>query len=160
MQFWKTENAQFFGKIAALALLSLNSKAAFAGEWGALVGLNNPAGSRLGLNFLYQSTSSWGFEFGVGGLAASSTDSGRSAATWGDFDFKWFASPGAWRGYLEGGMAFGLGAGSGGTGFAAGSPFIGGGLLYSGSRMLFHISGDYKLNERVAYPALGIGFKF
>ena len=56
-------------------------------------------------------------------------------------------------------MAFGLGAGNSGGGFAAGSPFVGGGLLYSGVTLLFHVTGDYKINSGTAYPALGIGFK-
>ena len=60
---------------------------------------------------------------------------------------------------MQGGMAFGLGAGNSGGGFAAGSPFVGGGLLDSGVTLLFHVTGDYKINSGTAYPALGIGFK-
>jgi hypothetical protein len=56
-------------------------------------------------------------------------------------------------------MAFALGAGSTGSGLSAGSPFAGAGLLYSGSTVLFHLGADYKINQRVVYPAAGFGFR-
>lgn len=151
-------------------LITLSTQKAEAGEWGMLLGYNNPAGSNLGLNFLYQSSGSLGFEVGVGGLyrtttttttsGAASSTSETSIDTWGDIDLKWLPGAGPWRPYLEGGLAFGLGAGSSGSGIAAGSPFVGGGLLYSGRTMLFHITADYKINSRYLYPSAGIGFKF
>jgi hypothetical protein len=146
--------------LAGLFLSTFTTFQAQAGSWGALVGYNNPAGSRVGLNFLYQGAP-WGFEFGVGGLATTTDSSGEksSAVTWGDIDIKYYPSTGLWRPFLEGGMAFALGAGSAGSGLSAGSPFAGGGLLYSGGTFLFHIGGDYKINERVAYPSAGFGFR-
>ncbi|MEN9827264.1 MAG: hypothetical protein RI953_3009 [Pseudomonadota bacterium] len=147
------------GLAALLGFSLLQTQKAHAGQWGMLLGINNPAGSNLGLNFLYQSAGSLGFEVGVGGLYGKNNDNGTDVSTWGDFDVKWFPGAGPWRGFLEGGMAFGLGTGSSGSGLAAGSPFVGGGLLYSGTTMLFHVTGDYEINSRTAYPALGIGFK-
>lgn len=123
-----------------------------------LLGYNNPAGSRLGLNFLYQDAP-WGFEFGFGGLSATSDEVGSSAITWGDIDLKYYPRTGLWRPFIEGGMAFALGAGSQGNGLSAGSPFAGAGLLYSGGTVLFHFGADYKINERVVYPAAGLGFR-
>jgi hypothetical protein len=146
--------------ISALSTGLLLSHTAEAGSWGVLAGYNNPAGSRVGLNFLYQGAP-WGFEFGVGGLAKTTDSTGNksSAITWGDVDIKYYPSVGLWRPFLEGGMAFALGAGNAGSGLSAGSPFVGGGILYSGGTVLFHIGGDYKINERVAYPSAGFGFR-
>lgn len=146
--------------LAGFLLSTLTPLQAQAGSWGALVGYNNPAGSRVGLNLLYQGAP-WGFEFGVGGLAKTTDSSGENsgAVTWGDIDIKYYPSTGLWRPFLEGGMAFALGAGSAGSGLSAGSPFAGGGLLYSGGTFLFHIGGDYKLNERIAYPSAGFGIR-
>jgi hypothetical protein len=149
-------------KLRAAVLLGmalLHTDQAYAGQWGMLFGYNNPAGSNLGLNFLYQSAGSLGVELGIGGLYSKSNNDGTAVSTWGDFDIKWFTGAGPWRGFLEGGMAFGLGTGNAGSGLAAGSPFVGGGLLYSGVTMLFHVTGDYKINSGSVYPALGIGFK-
>ncbi|MFZ9520677.1 MAG: hypothetical protein ACO3A4_09385 [Silvanigrellaceae bacterium] len=144
----------------ALGSTILPSHSAHAGQWGMLLGFNNPAGSNVGLNFLYQSAGSLGFELGIGGLYGKSNTDGTDVATWGDFDVKWFPGAGPWKGFLEGGMSFGLGTGSSGSGLSAGSPFVGAGMLYSGATMLFHVTADYKINSRTAYPALGIGFKF
>lgn len=146
--------------LASVAALVSLSGGASAGDWGVLIGHNNPAGSNVGLNFLYQSAGVWGFEAGVGGIYGQSGNSSRFVATWGDVDLKWFAGHGFWRPFLEGGMAVALGTGTGGGGIAAGSPFVGGGLLYSGTSMLFHITADYKINSGAFYPAAGIGFKF
>lgn len=131
-----------------------------AGDWGMMISHNNPAGSNIGLNFLYQSATVWGFEVGVGGLYGRSSQSSSDVGTWGDVDVKWLPSTGPWRPFLEGGMAFALGAGSSGSGLVAGSPFAGGGILYSGAKILFHLTGDYKFNSGSLYPAVGIGFKF
>lgn len=147
-------SAVIFGALSGI------STVAHGGDWGVMLGHNNPAGSNLGLNFLYQSPGAWGFECGIGGFYGSSSDTTKSVSTWGDVDVKWFPSAGFWRGFLEGGMAFGLGAGTGGSGLSAGSPFVGGGLLYSGTKMLFHVTADYKINSGSVYPAAGIGFKF
>jgi len=134
--------------------------AARAGSWGVLLGYNNPAGSRLGLNFLYQG-STWGFEMGAGGLAAvSDADSDSSAVIWGDLDLKYYFASSLWRPYFEGGMAYTVAAGGAGSGFAAGSPFVGLGVLYSGSKILFTVAGDYKINSGAFYPSAGLGFRF
>jgi len=146
-------------KISGLLSTLLLPSVAHAGPWGLLLGYNNPAGSNLGLNFLYQSGGPWGFEFGVGGLYGQSTENVKSISTWGDVDVKWFPTAGPWKGYLEGGLAFSLGTGSEGSGVSAGSPFVGGGLMYSGSSVLFHVTADYKINSRGIYPSAGLGFR-
>lgn len=132
---------------------------ALAGSWGALVGYNNPAGSRLGLNFLYQD-STWGFELGAGGLATvSDSDNDSSAVVWGDLDLKYFFASSLWRPYFEGGMGYSVAAGGAGNGVALGSPFVGLGLLYAGKTLLFTVAGDYKINSSTFYPSAGIGFR-
>ncbi len=125
-----------------------------------LLGYNNPAGSRVGLNFLYQGAP-FGFEVGVGDVEETKTDSGakKGMVVWGDVDIKYYPSTGLWRPFLEGGLTYAVGLGGDERGIAAGSPFVGGGLLYSGSTVLFHIGADYKINERVTYPAAGFGFR-
>lgn len=152
---------RLFLKSLALATpaVLLTSNTAHAGSWSTLLGYNNPAGSRIGLNFLYQGAT-WGFEFGFGGLAAvSDADESTSAVTWGDVDLKYYFASSLWRPYFEGGMAYSIAAGGAGNGFAAGSPFAGLGVLYSGSRVLFTVSGDYKINSGHFYPAAGLGFR-
>lgn len=135
-------------------------QSAAAGSWGALLGYNNPAGSKLGLNFLHQGPT-WGFEFGFGGFAAGIDSSGNtSALTWGDLDIKYYFASSLWRPYFEGGIAYSFAAGGAGNGLAAGSPFAGLGVLYSGSRVLFTVSGDYKINSGYFYPSAGLGFRF
>jgi hypothetical protein len=143
----------------AASAICLIPHPAEAGSWGTLLGYNNPAGSKVGLNFLYQGAT-WGFEFGFGGLAAvSDSDESTSAITWGDLDLKYYFASSLWRPYFEGGMAYSIAAGGAGNGFAAGSPFVGLGVLYSGSRILFNVSGDYKINSRYIYPSAGLGFR-
>ncbi len=152
---WNQKVLKTVGLLSTLLLPS----AALAGPWGVLLGYNNPAGSNLGLNFLYQSGGPWGFEFGVGGLYGKSTENAKSVSTWGDVDVKWFPTAGPWKGYLEGGLAFSLGTGTEGSGLSAGGPFVGGGLMYSGSSVLFHVTADYKINSRGIYPSAGLGFR-
>ncbi|MEY4066631.1 MAG: hypothetical protein RIR26_2839, partial [Pseudomonadota bacterium] len=53
-------------RVALCTASIATAHAAHAGSWGMLLGYNNPAGSRVGLNFLYQDAP-WGFEFGFGG---------------------------------------------------------------------------------------------
>jgi hypothetical protein len=147
-------------KLSALFASFVIPSAASASPWGILLGYNNPAGSNLGLNFLYQSGGSWGFEFGVGGLYSSASDTNKSLSTWGDIDVKWFPSGGLWKGYLEGGLSVSLGTSSAtGSGLAAGSPFVGGGIMHSGQSLIFHLTADYKINSRTVYPSAGLGFK-
>ncbi|MBM3381907.1 MAG: hypothetical protein FJY29_05640 [Betaproteobacteria bacterium] len=158
---------RILGTLAALAI-SCTSAAAWAGSWGMLLGYNNPAGSKLGLNFLYQGAP-FGFELGIGGLGRTTTTTTTSGASWsesetsidlwGELDLKYYPSVGLWRPFLEGGLTYSLGVVGGKRGFAAGSPFAGGGLLYSGSTVLFHIGADYKINERVTYASAGFGFR-
>jgi hypothetical protein len=153
------ENKRRLGRLT-IVLALLPSSAALAGPWGILLGYNNPAGSNLGLNFLYQSGGAWGFEFGVGGLYSSASENSKSLSTWGDVDVKWFPSSGLWKGYLEGGLSVSLGTSSTlGSGVAAGSPFVGGGLMYSGASVLFHVTADYKINSQTVYPSAGLGFR-
>ncbi|MEN9528404.1 MAG: hypothetical protein RI932_277 [Pseudomonadota bacterium] len=136
------------------------SAQAWAGSWGMLLGYNNPAGSKLGLNFLYQGAP-FGFEVGVGDVDETKTASGekKGAVIWGDVDIKYYPSVGLWRPFLEGGLTYSVGIAGSERGLAAGSPFAGGGILYSGSTVLFHIGADYKINERVTYPSAGFGFR-
>jgi hypothetical protein len=147
-------------KLLAFCLAAGFSAEAAAGPWGVLLGYNNPAGSNLGVNFLYDSGSTWGFEVGVGGLYSTATESTKSLSTWGDADIKWFPSAGLWKGYLEGGLSISLGSSTtAGSGVGVGSPFVGGGIMHSGQSVIFHLTADYKINSRTVFPSAGIGFK-
>ena len=147
--------ATLFSTVCALS----TPNTAAAGSWGALLGYNNPAGSKLGLNFLYQGPT-WGFELGAGGLAAvSDSDNDSSGVIWGDLDLKYYFASSLWRPYFEGGMAYTVAAGGAGNGIAAGSPFVGLCVLYSGSKVLFTVAGDYKINSGGFYPSAGLGFR-
>jgi hypothetical protein len=97
---------------------------------------------------------------GAGGLAAvSDSDNDSSAVIWGDVDLKYYFASSNWRPYFEGGMAYTVAAGGAGNGLAAGSPFVGLGVLYNGSKVLFTVTGDYKINSSSFYPSASLGFR-
>jgi hypothetical protein len=161
---------RFATSAAGVFLVGFNLSQALASDWGLTVGYNNPIGATLGGNLIYLGDT-FGFEFGVGGLGATSHDGddkdGKkdddvSAGLWGDVDVKILFGK-TWRPYVEAGFGMALGGATengGGFSAGAGSPFVGGGILYSGSPLLFYAAGDYKVNSKQIFPVVGLGVKF
>lgn len=133
----------------------LSASPAFGAGWVFSAGYNNPIGAALGANFAYWA-SPLAFEIGVGRVNLADGSGGLG----GDADIKYLFSQSGWGPYIEGGLALGL-AGSGkGFSLGAGDPFAGGGLLYSGSSIVFYGTLDYKVRTQTIFPAAGIGVKF
>ena len=141
---------------------------ATAGDWGLTVAYNNPAGANVGANLIYLGQI-FAFEVGVGGVGGGTDDDNGNGdddsargGLWGDVDAKIMFGK-TWRPYIEAGFGMGLGAGIGGSGgfsAGAGSPFVGVGLMYVGSPLLFYVAGDYKISSKQPFPVVGVGVKF
>jgi hypothetical protein len=116
----------------------------------------------LGVNVIALG-STFGFEFGVGGISADSDKKNGRGGLWGDVDAKFFFAE-KLRPYVEAGFATGLGGQAGddsGVGVSAGSPFVGGGLLYQGSTIFGYAAADYRWNSKDwIVPVFGLGFQF
>ena len=133
-----------------------------ASGWGASAAYNNPGGTALGVNIIYLGKP-FGFEFGVGGVSANSEKKSGTGGLWGDVDVKFFFAD-KLRPYVEAGFATSLGGKAGedsGVGFSAGSPFVGGGVLYQGSTMFGYAAADYRWNSKEwVVPVFGLGVQF
>jgi hypothetical protein len=160
-QSFSPSKSMIIWSVSMILLAGLNTEAQ-GNKWGASAGYNNPAGSSLGLNIISMG-STFGFEVGVGGLSATSNDKNSNAGLWGDADVKIFFAE-KLRPYIEAGFATGLGGQAGddsGLGLSAGSPFVGGGLLYQGSSLFGYAALDYRLNSKTwVAPVFGLGLQF
>ncbi len=143
---------------ACSALYGMSAQAA---DLGLSLGYNNPAQAGYGLN-LIAVWKSLALEVGVGSASASSSQrkSDGNLTLSGDIDLKYLFQSAQWRPFVEGGFHTGLGAGSNsGIAIGAGNPFVGGGLMYWGSK-LFGYAGANTDAGKELNPFIGIGFRF
>lgn len=143
-------------KCLILVLMSGLTSIANANDWSMNVGVSNPPGASLGLNFMYLWTN-WAFEFGIGQVGSSTNNSNTTTvSTSGDLNFKYLFRSGWFRPYLQAGSGVGLSVGSGASA-GTGSAFGGVGIFALGQPIYAYIS---YLFGNTNGPQFGIGYRF
>lgn len=144
-------------KVAFLLSLFFYSNSSFATSgWSLNLGYNNPPGSTVGGNFMYE-WSQWAFEIGVGSVKTSSTDSNGNktdqASIGGDLDFKYLMGSGGFRPYFQVGTGYGVSTSIG----IGGSAY--GGIGFFGMGSSWYGYGSYNISSSggTGFFQIGIG---
>jgi len=158
---------QGFARIAVVlgAILGLwGASEPATANWTANVGYQNPAGSTLGLNFLYFGQS-WAFEWGIGWIDLKSKDNEdddesdkTTLEVAGDIDLKYLFGGRSLRPYLQAGFGYGAGAAFGDSsraGVATGSGFGGIGVITADPG--FYGYASYNLTRSGSFIQAGLG---
>lgn len=141
-------------------------------DWTANIGYHNPVIATYGLNLLYFGQSI-GFEVGLGWIdvksetskdssSDSSTDSSSKKTNTslhlaGDLDLKYFFTSGKVRPYVQGGVAYGIGASTNnGASAGTGGGFAGLGLLFGGPPLYAYAAYNFD-SSRDGFVQVGLG---
>lgn len=147
-------------KMFAVTAVATTSLSAQCADMGLSLAWGNPQQSGYGVNFI----SIWknvALEVGVGAVAANigQRKNNNNLDLSGDIDVKYLFATSSWRPFVEGGFRTGLGMGDSGVSFGAGNPFLGGGVMYWGSKLFGYVGANTD-SGKVIFPFVGAGFRF